>query len=142
MKHEACDMRCDKNEFGLHHLVIFNADEPHSRQKARMNEGVLFLREEVNLLYDDVLLPHWTEFCDALQLNDSSDGTFKICNVQLPKVVLNMLSPALAMDKYTSFELKKNMFANIHEGTQFIIEFMRNNPSLKSFRFEDNPIGQ
>ncbi|KAL7525258.1 hypothetical protein ACHAXR_003189 [Thalassiosira sp. AJA248-18] len=99
-------------------------------------------RSDEIMLYDDILLPHWREFVDALQLNNSSgySNSFSISKVQLPSVVLDMIAPALRGKGFNYFGFDHNEFADAIDGTEFGIKFIHNNPNLIYFKWVNNPI--
>ena len=80
------------------------------------------------LLHDDILLPHWKEIANALQLYQTSDNftieNFHLDYLQLSSSVISLLTPALKGDKIINFYLGNNDFANIREGIEFAVEII------------------
>eukprot|EP00571_Detonula_confervacea_P010196 CAMPEP_0172307744 /NCGR_PEP_ID=MMETSP1058-20130122/8529_1 /TAXON_ID=83371 /ORGANISM="Detonula confervacea, Strain CCMP 353" /LENGTH=501 /DNA_ID=CAMNT_0013019993 /DNA_START=23 /DNA_END=1524 /DNA_ORIENTATION=+ len=102
---------------------------------------------ETVLPHGELLLPHWQEFTNALQLYHQSDTgrpfdfeVFSICNIQLSPFVLDTLTQALKMIRFERFVLARNDFVNARKGVNFAIEFMQNHPGLSDFSCSDNPI--
>ena len=75
IKQVTCDLRND----GIDHGIFFgDADN------------------ETALLYDDLLLPHWEEFANALQLYQEEEPfDISIYNLQLSASVIDLLKPVL-----------------------------------------------
>mmetsp|Transcript_27108 Transcript_27108/g.58089 ORF Transcript_27108/g.58089 Transcript_27108/m.58089 type:complete len:355 (+) Transcript_27108:91-1155(+) len=95
------------------------------------------------MLHNEMLLPHWQEFVDALQLYTHSEAsnTFSISNVQLTPVIFNMLAPALKGKRFKLLSFSQNDFQdNCRDGINFVIEFTKNNPDLIDFSWNDNTI--
>lgn len=94
------------------------------------------------VLHDDLLIPHWKEFIDAIQLHDgfNSEKGLAIYNAQLNPTVCEMLVTALATKKLRGFGLARNDFANTRDGINFAIQVAKSIPSLKSFGWACNPI--
>ena len=62
--------------------------------------------EGVTLQHDDIFLPHWKEFVDALQQYSHEpekrhDRVLHMHNVQLPPSVSDMLTPILQLKGFT-----------------------------------------
>lgn len=90
------------------------------------------------IAHDDVLLHHWTEFADAVQLYGGFDDSFELSirNVQLPDSVLDKLSLALKAK-----EIRTMMFENISSGRgglNFAVDVVQHNPSLKYLGWTNN----
>jgi len=105
----------------------------------RFDEG----GNQLVMLHNAILLPHWQEFIDALQLYTHSEAsnTFSISNVQLTPVIFNMLAPALKGKRFKLFSLSENDFQdNCGDGIDFVIEFMKNKLDLISFSWSGNTI--
>ena len=89
-----------------------------------------------HMLHDDILLPHWKEFADALEqyqkFNHREDygiKRFRIDDVQLQQEVLNMISPALQ-----TLQIKKIAFGgNIGSDViPFISNIIQHNPYIEN----------
>lgn len=89
--------------------------------------------DDTLLLHDGVLLPHWQEFANALQLYQKSEGTHTLCiyNMQLPSSVIDLLAPALRDKSIETFFLDNNEFVNAREGVDFAIETIQSNQIKK-----------
>ena len=99
--------------------------------------------EETILLHDDLLLPHWKEFANALQLyhNSSRLLNLSIRNVQLLSSVMGLLTKALGRKTiFKTFDLSNNEFVNTREGIEFAVDIARDNPNLDLFQWAHNPI--
>ena len=95
------------------------------------------------LHHDDRLLPHWKEFATALRLYQNPDAKwfgFSVENVQLPPLVLNLLTPAVKEKHITSFYIGFNELVNVREGIEFVVHVMQTNKQLKSITWEGNEI--
>ena len=88
----------------------------------------------VFLAHDDVLLPHWSELSDAIQLGGEGDLVKVIIHgIQLNQSVIEMFSQSL-VSKCGAIDLANNDFMN-QDGVNFAVEVMRNNPRMKAFGF-------
>lgn len=95
----------------------------------------------VCLLYDEVTRPHWVELADALQLTNFTEFDLDISDVHLPKLVLDMLTPALKMKKVKSLAMRRNRFDNARDGIDFAVELMSNSRGIMTaFKWTGNPI--
>jgi len=104
--------------------------------------SVICLGEETSdifLQHDDILLPHWKELANALQLHELNHYELFIFNVQLTSEVLDLLTPALKGKPLMELILERNGFAN-NEGTKFITEFIKHNNELDRFDCMNNQI--
>lgn len=92
--------------------------------------------------HHDVLLPHWRELANAIQIYDSCNGAvvLTIMNVELQPVVLDMLALALKSKEIKTLELRDNGFDNEDSrvGIDFAVEVMKTSPSLKVFEWVEN----
>ena len=111
-----------------------------------LNGGIDDDNDETILLHDDILLPHWKEFANALQLYQNSGGLpnfhiFNICNVQLTSSVIALLTQAVKGKAiFKSFALVRNEFVNVREGIDFAVKLVEDNPNLERFDWVDNEI--
>ena len=101
--------------------------------------------DERVLLHDDVLLPHWNELANALQLYQTLHSSTVISeldfyNVQLAPSVLGLLLPALRRNRVKHFILEKNDFANVHEGIEFVLDVIRGNQKMMGLKWINNRI--
>ena len=85
--------------------------------------------------HDDVFLPYWQEYSDAIALHKEG---LRIAlhpqNVQLNQSVIDILGPSLKMKL-------NGLFLNMFEGKQwlkFAIEAVRNNPLIEDFAWKEN----
>ncbi|EJK61823.1 hypothetical protein THAOC_17619 [Thalassiosira oceanica] len=96
----------------------------------------IFLKTAVSLAHDDILLPHWSELSDAIQLlEEGAPLTFAMNNVQVNRSVQEMLSQSLVL-KCDQIGLYRNHF-NRQDGANFACEAIRNNPQLNVFGFQN-----
>ena len=102
--------------------------------------------------YDRALLPHWREFCNAMESWQLSDirGTierthpFNLCiqNIEMPRNVLKMLSECLKWIRLGHVEhlhLEENEFQG-SDGIEFAVEVMQSQKKMIGFRYESNPV--
>ena len=95
------------------------------QQHILLNGG--FEGTETVLLYDDILLPHWKELANALQLYQNCGGllSFSICNVQLTFLVMDLLAQALkGKTIFKKVELERNDFVNTLKGIEFAVKII------------------
>ena len=108
--------------------------------------GEDFINYDRVLLHDDVLLPHWKEFANALQLYQTLNSSslfidyLDFYNVQLAPSVLGLLLPALRRNRVKKIILENNDFANVHEGIEFAVEVINGNQHLKGLNWVNNQI--
>ena len=96
---------------------------------------------DIVLLHDDLLLPHWKEFANALQLNqEEAPLKIAIYNLQLSASVIGLLVPVLKHDAIESIDLQNNSFVNIREGIEFAVEVMESNERMETFYWTSNTI--
>ena len=90
-------------------------------------------------VHDDLLLPHWREFADALHLLHLSQDkhlSLDFTNVTLESSVLRILTPALK-GPLRSLELQRNYYTDIGEGVGFAVETIKGN-NLEEFAWRNN----
>ena len=99
-------------------------------------------KDGMMIFHDDILLPHWNQLADALQLSTYSDApiTIDISNVELVKGVLLLIEPALSTKSFKHFCLDSNEFQDGHTGIKFAINVIQNNWKLESFKWVNNPV--
>ena len=85
------------------------------------------------ILHDDMLLPHWREFANAVQLYNHPIEMVRMESVQLTLSVMNLLVPALKQKQFDYFYLGNNEFVNVREGIDFAVEIIKGNRQLKTF---------
>ena len=83
-----------------------------------------------HLQHDDILLPHWKELANTLQLHELNDYILLMHNIQLTSEVLDLLAPALKGKAFTRFSLFNNDFEDTHKGIEFITECVKSNNKL------------
>jgi len=83
-----------------------------------------------HLLHDDILLPHWKEFVNALNQYQKFDhrkdygiNGFRISNVQLQQEVLDMLAPALQTLDIKFLGLDGNIGSDVLSFAERIIDY-------------------
>ena len=91
--------------------------------------------ENDHMLHDDILLPHWKEFADALvqyqkfdHHKDHGIDMFQIRNVQLQQDVLDMLAPGLRPLHTKYFGLGGNIGSDL---VTFMSDIIQINPHLE-----------
>jgi len=116
-------------------------------EKMRYGKGDGDILLTANLPYNQVFLPHWKEFANALQqyhyhLNHSTElqgnSGLYFLNVKLPDEVIDLLSKALKSSHFRKIKLESNNFGQ--RGIDFALKYLKNNPILKAFSLVDNPI--
>ena len=65
---------------------------------------------DIVLLHDDLLLPHWKELANAMQLYRKGKLKISISNLQLSTPVIVLLAPVLKHMPIEYFELQNNSF--------------------------------
>ena len=105
----------------------------------------IYLSSLMHLHYDDLLLPHWEEFANALQLYHLPQDMhvlkfFQIHNVQLTSSVMDLLASTLKGKAIWSFGLRNNGFVNTRVGLEFAVKYIEGNPNLEQFYWVNNPI--
>ncbi|EJK71054.1 hypothetical protein THAOC_07541 [Thalassiosira oceanica] len=96
----------------------------------------IYLKSEVPLAHDDILLPHWSELSDAIQLREEGVPlTFAMMNVQVNGSVKDMLSQSLML-KCHRVELVRNRF-NAQDGVDFAVQVLQSNPQILKFGFNN-----
>ena len=96
---------------------------------------------ETTLLHDDLLLPHWKELANALQLyQEEKPFKLSIFNLQLPASVIDLLAPVLKHESFDTINLQNNSFVNIREGVEFVVEVMKSNDMMEVFCWTSNII--
>ncbi|EJK67111.1 hypothetical protein THAOC_11896 [Thalassiosira oceanica] len=94
------------------------------------------LKSEVPLAHDDILLPHWSELSDAIQIRgEGVPLCFVLKNVQVNGSVKDMLSLSLVL-KCDQVGFYKNRF-NAEDGTDFAVGVIQNNPQMNHFWFSN-----
>ncbi|EJK58762.1 hypothetical protein THAOC_21089 [Thalassiosira oceanica] len=95
------------------------------------------LKPAVPLAHDDILLPHWSELSDAIQLiGEGVQFAFVLNNVQMDRSVKDMLSQSLML-KCDKVGLHRNRF-NDQDGIDFAVEAIQNNPQMNKFGFQNS----
>ena len=100
---------------------------------------------DVNFMgHHDVLLPHWQELADAMQLfqqPDHSPGAiFHIVDIKLVPEVQDILANSLRRKKIKEFCFGNNHFEGENEGIDFVVQLLKQNPVLTKFSWTDNVI--
>jgi len=99
------------------------------------------LDDEALLQHDDILLPHWKELANALQLcNVDGIPELSITNIQLTTSVIDLLTPALKGKQIDDFSLYNNDFEDTHKGIEFVAECIKSNNELERFYLTSNQI--
>ena len=111
------------------------------RRGASPIEKIMLTFVNDHMLHDDILLPHWKEFADALmqyqKFNHREDygiEVFQIEHVQLQQEVIDMLAPALETSQINTIRLGRNIGSDI---LLFTEEIIQNNPHLKQVGWRD-----
>ena len=93
--------------------------------------------------HEKFLLPHWKEFCDALQEHQfalkcfpkEKDTGLAISGVELPPAVIEMLSNSLKSTHFKTIAFTNNRLHRYQDGIGFVSSCLRKNPLLEAFFF-------
>ena len=97
--------------------------------------------------YSTEFLPHWREFCDALEQyqycltcssKNGNNSTLQLSYMEIPDTVVGLLSKALESTYFTTFALQCNSFGQ--KGIEFALKYLKNNHVMKHFQLIENPI--
>jgi len=105
--------------------------------------SLLYLDIELPFPYSEELLPHWKEFAKALKqyqscLNGEEDTVLAIWGIELPDVVVDLLSKSLGSTFFEQFALYDNNFGD--EGIKFALDYLENNVDCVRFSLRGNPM--
>ena len=92
-----------------------------------------------------ILLPHWTEFCKALEdykyclrcLPEECNSSFQITNMQLLLPTVTLLVKALSDTNFKALRLESNSMMD-RSGFEFVVNYVRSNPILKVLSLKYN----
>ena len=96
------------------------------------------------LPYNKEFLPHWIEFADALeqyqhrQAIKDEETALRLCDMQLPDAVIDLLSNALKSTRLHKLELRDNNLGQ--KGRDFILNYLKHDRILKELLLYENPI--
>jgi len=93
--------------------------------------------------HDDILLPHWKELANAIQLSPSNafeSKRFILQNVQLTSLEMDLLRPALKGKLFNTLYLENNNFVNTSEGVTFAVEVIKSTSQLKKICLVNNQL--
>jgi len=93
--------------------------------------------------HDDILLPHWKELANAIQLSPSNafeSKRFILQNVQLTSSEMDLLRPALKGKLFNTLYLENNNFVSTFEGVTFAVEVVKSTSQLKKFCLVNNQL--
>lgn len=104
--------------------------------------GLRLRIKDMTVFHDDILLPHWNQLADALQLSTYSDVpiSIEISHVELANEVLDLLESAFSTKSFKEFCLDGNEFQNDHDGVKFAINVIQNNWRLQDFKWKNNSV--
>mmetsp|Transcript_5209 Transcript_5209/g.12091 ORF Transcript_5209/g.12091 Transcript_5209/m.12091 type:complete len:490 (-) Transcript_5209:40-1509(-) len=88
------------------------------------------------ILSNDVMDPHWEQLANAMLLSKRIKR-MNLSNVQLNERTLQTIEASVRQKGITRFYLRRNKFLG-GEGVQFAINVLKNNSSIKAFRWRDN----
>ena len=99
---------------------------------------------DIVLLHDNILLPHWEEFADALKCykldpKGYGDQMFSTENVQLHSSVLDMLKEAFDDIQFKTLGFIRS-FVDNNDGLKFLSHHIQINPRLKYIHWSNNPV--
>jgi len=105
------------------------------------DEWITVGNNDINLiLHDDLLLPHWKELANAMQLYRKGKLKLSIVNLQLSTSVIDLLKPVLKNKPLEIIDLQNNSFVHIREGIEFAVEVMESNERMCTFYWTSNTI--
>jgi len=118
----------------------------HALRRGRCNHISLGHYENgLVLFHDDILLPHWKELANALQLYQSKDIStiFSINAVQFESSVMELLAPALAGKFIGTISFKDIVYDEdkVRQGIEFAVKCIKSIKRLTEFKWTNNPIG-
>ncbi|EJK76376.1 hypothetical protein THAOC_01864 [Thalassiosira oceanica] len=97
----------------------------------------IYLQSAVPLAHDDILIPHWSELSDAIQLRGEGDPfSFALINVQVNRSIKDIMSQSLVL-KCDRVGLHMNRF-NDQDGIDLAVEIIQNNPPMNQFGFNNS----
>ena len=96
--------------------------------------------------YDEVFLPHWKEFANALEqyhyhlehAAKTEDSRLLLWSMELPDVVMKLLAQALKSTFFNRLALVGNDFGQ--KGVDFTLDYLGNNHRLVEFGLVSNPM--
>ena len=100
-----------------------------------------------DLSFNQVFLPHWQEFANALEqyhyhINHSTEqrdnSKLHLFYVKLPENVISLLSNALKSTHFSHLILRDNNFGQ--KGIDFALDYLESNLMLKQFTLVNNPM--
>ena len=133
-----------------------NADEEEAEGFLRQIEDVTnqmrngtssdgFIDIGAQLPYNDVFLPHWKEFADAIEQfryhplpEGDNESHLRLCNMELPETVIDLLSNALKSTLFHKFTLVGNTFGQ--NGIDLALNYFENNDIMVQFHLSNNLI--
>ena len=100
----------------------------------------------IDVSYNEAFLPHWQEFANALEqhhhslkcLPEDTITKLRLCDMELPDAVLDLLSKPLESTQFTQFLLRDNNFGQ--DGINFALKYLKSNCIMKEFGLCSNPI--
>ena len=110
-------------------------------------DGNIEIEIDANLPYNEVFLPHWKEFANALEqysfylshsVNKMDDSKLRLDDVDLPEDVINLLSQALKSTHFHRFVFTRNNLGQ--KGWDFALNYLKSNTILREFHLGENPI--
>jgi len=123
--------------------IELRSGKSNIRQHIGLSGGFEDDNEDTVLLHDDILLPHWEEIANALQLYHNSSRLLhlSIRDVQLTSPVMDLLASSLKGKAILKiFDLINNEFDNVREGIEFVAKLVEDNPNLEQFYWINNDI--
>jgi len=96
--------------------------------------------EDYALTFNNILLPHWKEFANALQIYPDTLDQFTLHSIELPSSVLKLLIPALRGKVNITLTLNNNEFTNPREGIEFAVQLIKDNTNISEFEFVNNQV--
>ena len=118
------------------YLIEMIKESTENLRLAYNNEVEVGNSENLLILSDDALDPHWEELANAVQLSERVGG---LCmwNVQLDEGTLQMIEASVRQKGITKFDLTGNSFLG-GEGVKFAIDVLKSNRSVETFGWCDN----
>ena len=114
---------------------LFHCYDAHGNREDLPNT---YIGPVIRVDHDDVLLPLWQAFTDAVHDSPVTCLDLHISNIELSGVVLDMLHRALAEKEVRKLELRNVNFGR--KGILFSAKTMDGNPTLELLHLGDNPI--
>ena len=111
-----------------------------------ISDGEIDVSLDTSVSYNEVLLPHWKEFANALEqyqyhLNSVPNikSIIRFNDMELSDEVVNLLSKALKSTHFRHVLFQDNNFGE--KGIDFALKYLKGNDMCKEFSMKENEMG-